>query len=155
MGDEKYSIACTEVLEVLKYIPENDYNKIPKEIIDVLEKNKKKTGVVLYNPWKSLNEQNMSKTGRIMLACLVRNYWATESQKEKIKAIQNQYRAKLEKEKNEKYSYDNLFKNKRIATEEEVKEESTQLIEVKEKPWYKKIGEKIRSLFGKNLYFKK
>ena len=77
MKKDDYSIACTEVLEVLNYISKDDYNKIPKNIIAALEKNKRDDIIFLYNPWKSLNEQATSKEGRIMLASFYRDYWAT------------------------------------------------------------------------------
>lgn len=105
MKNDEYSIACTEVLEVLKYIPEKDYNKIPKNVITTLEKNKKENAVFLYNPWKSLNEQQMSEKGRIMIASFFRDYWATETQKEKIIKKQNYDRQKLEEEKQKKYRW--------------------------------------------------
>ena len=50
MRDNEFSIACTEVLEVLKYISKSDYEKIPKNVIDMLEKNKKEDIYFLYNP---------------------------------------------------------------------------------------------------------
>ena len=31
MVDEKYGVAYSEILEILKYIPIEDYNKIPKD----------------------------------------------------------------------------------------------------------------------------
>lgn len=81
MQKDNYSIACTEVLEVLNYISRDDYNKIPKNIIAALKKNKRDDIIFLYNPWKSLNEQAMSKEGRIMLASFYSNYWATDEEK--------------------------------------------------------------------------
>ena len=34
MIDNKYAKAYTEVLEIIKYFPEEEYNKIPKEKIE-------------------------------------------------------------------------------------------------------------------------
>ena len=123
MKDNEYSIACTEVLEVLKYIPEKDYNKIPENVIDTLKKNKKESLVFLYNPWKSLNEQQMSEKGRIMIASFFRDYWATETQREKIIKKQNYDRQKLEVEKQEKYDV-NIFNNKSDNSKQVKKNES-------------------------------
>ena len=36
---EKLSNAFTEVLEVLKYIPKEDYEKIPKKFLNLLKRN--------------------------------------------------------------------------------------------------------------------
>ena len=40
MVDINYANAYTEVLEILKYIPKEDYNKIPKNKIELYETNK-------------------------------------------------------------------------------------------------------------------
>ena len=37
MADIKYANAYSEVLEILKYIPIEDYNKIPKTKIELFE----------------------------------------------------------------------------------------------------------------------
>ena len=37
MIDIEYANAYSEVLEILKYIPIKDYNKIPKNIIELFE----------------------------------------------------------------------------------------------------------------------
>ena len=89
MKNEEYAIACTEVLEILNYISKEDYNKIPKYIIQVMEKNKKNDFIFLYNPWIDINNQGMSETGRIMLATLFRDFWTTQKQREKIKRFQS------------------------------------------------------------------
>ncbi len=34
---ENYPKAYTEILEILKYMPENDVNKIPKKLLDIFE----------------------------------------------------------------------------------------------------------------------
>ncbi len=102
MNNEEYSIACTEVLEILNYISEQDYNKIPKDVIYNLEKNKKDDMLFLYNPWKSLNEQKMSEKGRIMIASLFRDYLATPKQREKIIRYQKNKNMEIEEEKREK-----------------------------------------------------
>lgn len=102
MNNEEYSIACTEVLEILNYISEQDYNKIPKDVIYNLEKNKKDDMLFLYNPWKSLNEQKMSEKGRIMIASLFKDYLATSEQREKITRYQENKNIEIQEEKREK-----------------------------------------------------
>ena len=39
MVENKYAIAYSEVLEILKHIPIEDYNKIPKSKIELFETN--------------------------------------------------------------------------------------------------------------------
>ena len=77
MVDIKYANAYSEVLEILKYIPVEDYNKIPKSKIELFEKNANKDYVFKYNSEKTLQEQNVSKIARGVIAILFRYYWAT------------------------------------------------------------------------------
>ena len=126
MKNDEYSIACTEVLEVLNYIPKNDYDKIPRDVIDVLEKNKKDDVVFLYNPWISLNEQKMSEKGRLMIASFYKNYWATDEQKKKINAYQDAKRKEINLEKQKKHN--NVFGNEK--NHEEIKFEEKTLAEM-------------------------
>lgn len=149
MENEEYAVACTEVLEVLNYISKEDYNKVPRDVIQVLEKNKKDYIVFLYNPWKDINEQKMSETGRMMLASFFRDYWATEVQKNKIKAFQNNKRHQIEEENRQKYNTD-IFKNRNTTINEGQNEqaENIQLVEYKENIFRRILGF-FRKMFGK------
>ena len=149
MENEEYAVACTEVLEVLNYISKEDYNKVPRDVIQVLEKNKKDDIVFLYNPWKDINEQKMSETGRMMLASFFRDYWATEVQKNKIKAFQNNKRHQIEEENRKKYNTD-IFKNRNTTINEGQNEqaENIQLAEYKENIFRRILGF-FRKMFGK------
>lgn len=147
MKNEEYEIACTEVLEVLNYISKEDYNKVPKDVIQVLEKNKKNDMTFLYNPWKDINEQEMSAIGRLMLASFFRDYWATPEQREKINSFQNNKRKIIEKEKEERFDTKNLFKTKAEIDEKiEYNPEKTDIIVYKDNI-FKKILDKIKSIF--------
>lgn len=149
MENEEYAVACTEVLEILNYISKEDYNKVPRGVIQVLEKNKKDDIVFLYNPWKDINEQKMSETGRVMLASFFRDYWATEVQKNKIKAFQNNKRHQIEEENRQKYNTD-IFKNRNTTINEGQNEqaENIQLVEYKENIFRRILGF-FRKMFGK------
>jgi len=109
----EYSNAYTEILEILKYIPKEDYNKIPKEDIELYKTNANINYKFDYDPSKSFDEQNVSKRTKLILGLLFRDYWATESQREKIIKKQNYDRQKYEEEKNRKYNAENIFPNKK------------------------------------------
>ena len=111
MVDIKYANAYSEVLEILKYIPVEDYNKIPKNKIELFKTNANNDYSFKYNPNKTLDEQNVSKTAKAIIAILFRDYWATEIQRKKIIEKQNYDRMKLEEEKKARYNSDNLFKD--------------------------------------------
>jgi len=121
MIDIKYANAYSEVLEILKYISIEEYNKIPKSKIEVFEANANKDYVVNYNPNKTLEEQNISEGGQAIIGILFRDYWATPKQREKILAKQNYDRQMIEEEKKKRYNPNDIFKKK----------ENTEIIKMK------------------------
>ena len=60
MADIQYANAYTEVLDILKYISKEDYEKIPKSKIKVFEENSNKNYSFKYDVDKTLEEQNIS-----------------------------------------------------------------------------------------------
>lgn len=150
MVENKYAIAYSEVLEILKYISEEDYNKIPQEKLNVFKTNASKDYKLKYNPQKTLNEQNVSKKAKAIIGLLFRDYWATESQREKIIRKQNYDRMKIEMEKQKQYNQNDIFKEKQIS-KNSINIENTSIIEYKES-LLSKILKKIKRIFsiGKN-----
>lgn len=147
----EYANAYSEVLEILKYISKEDYEKIPNSKIELFETNYNKDYIFKYNPNKTLDEQNVSKTAKAIIAILFRDYWATEIQKEKIISKQNYDRMKLEEERKARYNSNNLFKNneKRIIMDNTEKEEELALIETSDIKWYKKVWRFLTEFFRK------
>lgn len=111
MIDIKYERAYCEILEILKYIPIEDYNKIPKEKIKIFEKYAGKNYKFIYHPSKTLDENNVSKLTKGIIAILYRDYWASSKQREKLIACQEYKRIQIESEKKEKYNSDDIFKS--------------------------------------------
>ena len=144
----EYANAYAEVLEVLNHMVEEDYNKVPKIMIEMFKANSNKEYQFTYDDEKEFEEQNLSKRAKLILAILFRDYWATPTQKEKIIAKQKHDRAKIEEEKKEKYNYDNLFKDKASNQKTETIEETKSLVEYKESIWNKLIR-KIKNIFSK------
>lgn len=147
----EYANAYSEVLEILKYISKEDYEKIPNSKIKLFETNYNKDYIFKYNPNKTLDEQNVSKTAKAIIAILFRDYWATEIQKEKIISKQNYDRMKFEEERKARYNSNNLFKNneKRIIMDNTEKEEELALIETSDIKWYKKVWSFLTKFFKK------
>ncbi len=107
-----YYNALAEVDTILNYLIEEDYNKIPKNIIEAIKKNKNNDYVFQYNENIELKNQELSAETKAILFNLFRDYLCTPEQKEKIKRWQQEDRIKAEKKKNEKYNYEDLFKRK-------------------------------------------
>lgn len=149
MVDIQYANAYTEVLEILKNISQEDYNKVSKGKINLFEHNANKEYIFNYDSTKTLEEQNVSKTARAIIAILFRDYWATDEQRNKIKAFQNNKRHQIEEENRQKYNTD-IFKNRNNSAAEVINEqaENMQLVEYKENI-FKKILRFFRKMFGK------
>ena len=82
----EYRMACTEVLEVLKHMSKKDVSKIPDKVIRSLKMSKRFDYRFNYDKTKKLNEQNLSKKAKAMLAIFYRDYWAENDIKEIILA---------------------------------------------------------------------
>lgn len=147
MVESQYANAYKEVLEILKYVQIEDYNKIPKTKIELFETYYNKDYVFEYDPKKTLNEQNVSKTAKAIIGILFRDYWATETQKDKIIAKQKYDRQQMEVKKQENYNPDNIFKNKNTKQERTINN-TVAMITYKESI-FKKILNKIKSIFNK------
>ena len=142
----EYANAYSEVIEVLNNMSKEDYNKIPKDMLEMFKTNCNNEYQFRYDLNKKFEQQEISKRAKLILAILFRDYWATPYQKEKIIAKQNYERQKLEQQKFEKYNPERIFENKRQPIIEEIKNINS-MIEVKEEKWYQKIFKLIKNLF--------
>ena len=148
----KYAKAYTEVLEIIKYFPEQEYNKIPKEKIEFYEENKDKNYNFTINPEIDLADQNVSKEASAIIITLFRDYFATEEQKEKLKQLIQLNEKKSEIEKREKYNPNDLFKkiDKEDKEDNEKSIENNLPIEIKKQSFFKRLIDYIKSLFIHN-----
>ena len=116
MITKEYARAYTEVVEILKYIPDVDVQKIPKEKLDFYKNNMDNEYHYTIDLTKEFEEQVMSDITKAILSNIFRDYWATPYQKERIKEKEKYDLEKLEEEKRNKYNPDDIFKNK-VKTE--------------------------------------
>ena len=113
----EYANAYSEVLEILKFISKEDYEKIPVNKIELFKLNSNKEYEFTYNPKKTLDEQNVSKRAKAIIGILFRDYWATEVQREKIIKKQRNDRLILEEQKKSLYNIDNILKKQNVCSE--------------------------------------
>lgn len=146
MVNVEYMISYSQVLEILKYIPKEDYDKIPQDMIELFEENKYEKLDFEYNPEKTLQEQNVTKTTKTIIAMLFRDYWATDEQKEKISKVQEQERLKQP-------DVNNIFKRDKIETKVETIEEKSEKENLPEVIKQENIFTKIIKFF-KNIFNK-
>ncbi len=149
MVDFKYERAYSEVLEILKYVPIEDYNKIPKEQIKLFKKYATTDSTFIYNPSKTLDENKVSKITKGIIAILYRNYWATDEQRKKIITWQNLERQRIENKKRELYNPDNIFRKQDKNYSIDIVENNQELSLTKTDniKWYKRICKLIKNFF--------
>jgi len=146
MITKEYAMAYREVIEILKYVPDEDVQKIPEEKLEFYKTNMDNEYKYKLDMTKEFEEQEMSDITKAILANIFRDYWATPYQKERIEAKEKYDLEKLEEEKREKYNPDNIFKNKK----EKIFVENTNLpVEIKKETFFKKLISFIKGLFNK------
>lgn len=156
MADIQYANAYTEVLDILRYISKEDYEKIPKSKIKVFEENSNKNYSFKYDVDKTLEEQNVSEIAKMIIAILCRDYWTTNEQRYIIIKKQREAREEQERQIRE-----------RIEQNRQIKEDSLKVIDVssdldldldysrgtnleiyKKENIFKRIISKIKEIFG-------
>ena len=151
MITKEYAKAYKEVIEILKYVPDEDVAKIPQEKIDFYRTHMDNEYDYKIDETKDFSEQTISETTEAILACIFRDYWAKPYQRERIVAKEKYDLEKLEEEKREKYNPDNIFKKKDKIQEEIAEDQNTSLVEYKEI----NIVEKILNIIKKFLHITK
>ncbi len=136
MITKEYAMAYTEVIEILKHVPEEDVQKIPKEKLNFYRSNMDIEYNYKLDMAKEFEEQDMSDITKAILANIFRDYWATPYQKERIEVKEKYDLEKIEEEKREKYNTDNIFKNKQEKT---VVENTNLSVEIKEESFFKRL----------------
>lgn len=143
-----YNNACTEVSVILSYLNKDEYNKIPVDVIEVIEENKSKDYLFKLDEGIELNKQKLLIETRAILFNLFRDYLATSEQKEKIIKMQREERRRLEEQKSLKYNVNDIFKKEMLNKNEDkvMEKESMVMIEAKKDVWYKRLFSIIKGL---------
>ena len=143
---DTYPNAYKEIYEILKFIPQDDLNKISYKFIDMIEKNmNEEYDFSIDNNIDFLEEQELMAETKAILAYIFLNYWATEKQKE---IINKKFKKDIELAENSKRQlYDvDIFKNKRQLEEDNKKE--LEMLVYRKANFITKICNKIRCFLG-------
>ena len=146
--EKNFKLMCSEVLEILKYCPKSDVEKLPTKMINLFKQNQLEGANINIDPNKTIFEQNICEETLVTMCLIYRDYWATKEEKSELDKILKENQEKL----NELYDYSNMFKN--VKTEEKVsvetKKEQTEinnnLVEYKESI-FSKIKKWLRNIF--------
>lgn len=131
------SNACTEALELLKYIPIDEYHMIPKEVFETLEKNKNAQYKYVYNT----ENPEVSERALAIITRIYIDYIATDFERRKIQEILKLNSIKEEENKRKKYKMDYLSKrNKPQGAIQELP------IKIEER-WYMRFINNLKTFF--------
>lgn len=144
----EYNKRLVEVDVVLKHLSEEEYKKIPEDILQVIKENKDKDYIWEYDESKELKDQGLNRDTIAFLAYLNMEYLLNEKQKKLMQEINALKEIKLEEEKAKQYSTEDLFKNRTSQIEKVSKTQKESLIEYKES-FLKKVINRIKNFFKK------
>lgn len=141
--DELYKNGLAEVDMILNYADEESVNKIPKSLLKFIKENKS-TYAPKIDPNKNLNEQDLLYETKVILSVLYRDYWASEDERKRLLKSEKQELIKIENKKQEKYNYNNLFRNNKNEKKEHLQEIKSLVVG---ENLLKKILNKIKRIF--------
>lgn len=134
--------AYKEVYEILKYIPEEDYKKIPKSMIKVIKKGMDKSYDFKVTEFEDFQKQEMLSETECILAIFYRDYWASEKERNRILMSEEQDRINTYKIR------DKDIKNQ-VDRVQPAWDENNSIIAVKDS-FFSKIIQKIKDFFKLN-----
>lgn len=145
-----YQQAFSEVNEILSYLSKENYNKIPKEVIDAIEENKDDDYVFFIDTTIPFEEQEILEESKAILFNIYKDYLSNDEIKDKIIELQKEEQIVKESINSSNIHLNDLFPKKpEKEIEVEVKTE-TALIQIdNNKNIFIKILEKIKNIFKK------
>lgn len=145
-----YPKAYSQVLEIVKYLPKDDYEKIPHSKIDFFEKYKDKEYTYDFNPQKDIQSQGIMRETYAIIILLYQEFFATQIQREKINKILEINEEEQQKIARERYNPDNIFKahNETIKQKNEQKQEKD-LMDLTTIKWYQKLILHLKKMIRK------
>lgn len=145
MVNSEFAEASAELIEILKYLPKSEVEKIPVKLRTFFGKAADSNYVAKIDPYKSLDKQEIKEKTKDLIAVIYRNYWCNEEERKKLdqKLIENDN--KYEEQLREKYNPNDIFKTKK-----EEQESSTELTQYKPQNFTQRLFNKIKNIFRRN-----
>ena len=146
------SQAYSEVYEIINLLDIEYIDKIPKKILRFFDDNRDKSYRKNINPFQDISTQNLKKDTIVIFSMLNLKYFANQEEKDELKQLYIQNKQNIET----KYSYENIFKEDKLASQKIIEMEqktssSSELIPVlkTEENIFKKIIHFIIKIFNK------
>ena len=146
VGTNEYSVAITEVLYILKYLPKDMTANIPTNFLKYLNENSIPDYKPDFDLSKGLDNVRLKHKTKILLAIIYRNYICSEQERLDYDKIliqnENEYQIKLK----EKYNTDNIFKE--TKTSDDNNNDINQLV-IYKKSYFTRIKDFIKKILHK------
>lgn len=146
VGTNEYSVAITEVLYILKYLPKDMTANIPTNFLNFLNENSIPDYKPDFDLSKRLDNVRLKHKTKILLAIIYRNYICSEQERLDYDKIllqnENEYQIKLK----EKYNTDNIFKE--TKTSDDNNNDINQLV-IYKKSYFTRIKDFIKKILHK------
>ena len=143
---QNYKNALVEVEAVLECLEDEEYIKIPTNVINAIKTNKNKEYIYEYDENEDYINWNLTPEAKAILYNILKKYLVTEKQKQYFIEKEKLETIKLEREKVQKYNPNIEFKKKKENIDKQT-ENTKALVEIKQEKWYTKILQFIKKLF--------
>ncbi|MBR3123909.1 MAG: hypothetical protein IKF42_00545, partial [Mogibacterium sp.] len=94
----RYANAYQEVLEVLKYVPEESVKKIPSQMLSMMISKANMSHGFRVDTELPFEQQSISEETKAIFANIYRDYWANDKQRKKIKEKEDRDRLEMKVE---------------------------------------------------------
>ena len=144
--ERAYEEAFTEIDEILKIMPVDLLSKIPIQFRQLISENRAMNYKVDIK--EPIEENDLKEETIVLLGLIYRDFLASPEEREELQAKDAEALRKIEKEMQQQYDMDNIFKKKKkIVQNQDV---STDLMLYKEPGFMKKLFNLIKGIFKKN-----
>lgn len=140
-----YQKRLYEVNEILNYLPQEDYNKIPVDIIQFIQNNMEKDYYRSINKQKAFENQELNRDTIAILSYINTEYLLNQEQKDFMEQIHIQNEINMQNEIKDKYNVDELFK-KKIKQTVNINENLEIITKDDNLKFWKKIIRKIKNV---------
>lgn len=132
--EKEYQKAYVELYEIIKILPKEEQDKIPKLFLKNLKDNMSKEYRFTLNKENDILNQKYRLETKVLFVELYERYLASKEEKEFWDKYDKICYNMIEEEKSIKYNSDNIFKNRKLKKEEialEKENDSNLPIEIK------------------------
>lgn len=146
MVTKELSEVAVEINSIFENMSIDLLNKIPQNFKEFFNKIASKDYKFEYDKTISLNEQRLLPKTKGILALIYRDYLCDEIEKENYNKEYNRVLMLKERQKQEKYNSNDIFKNKKNEIKDDYSNINLLPIEYKRISLFKKIFEKLKSI---------